>query len=48
VDSIKSNYSDEEIEGYYKKDQVIELLKKTVTVTEDEETTEAETTTAAQ
>lgn len=51
VETIKKSYSDEDLENYYKKDQVIKLLVKNVTVEETKETessSEATTTKANQ
>ena len=44
VENIKKNYSDEDLEGYYKKDKVMDLLVKNATV---EETKETESSSAA-
>lgn len=38
VENIKKSYSDEDLENYYKKDQIIKLLVKNVTIEETKET----------
>ncbi len=38
VENVKKNYSDEDLEGYYKKDKVVDLLVKNVTVEKTKET----------
>lgn len=50
VETLKKSYSDDELEAYYKKDKVLDLLVKNVTVEETKETessSEATSTTAS-